>query len=83
MVIKRITISKWYFISMLITFRYLMPYYLDNVLESYPLLKNIIAVIPLIVGFLVVIEGKFIIKKALLPFVALYAMYIVSTIINI
>ena len=45
-----------YFVSLLLVFRYLIPYYFDITLENYQILESLIAVLPLVVGTLILLR---------------------------
>ncbi len=71
-----------YFVSLLLVFRYLIPYYFDITLENYQILESLIAVLPLVVGTLILLSGYAEIRASFLPFFLLYFCYVVSTHLN-
>ena len=74
--------DSWYFVSLLVVFRYLIPYYFDKMLEGYQLIESIIAAIPLVVGLFILMRGYAEFRASIIPFVLLYFSYIVSTHLN-
>ena len=73
---------KWYIISLLLTFRYMLPLYFDNIIKNNSLLDMCIALIPLMAGLFIIISGKVRFNVAFIPFALLYLLLIFSTFKN-